>query len=53
MFFVPSESSLTGLYLEASCAGLCDWLAYLSSNNFAAIASFLSYSVKLRTALEP
>ena len=52
MFFVLSESSSAGIYLEVVC-GDCeiDWhhsllLAQTSSNNFAAIASLQSYSVK-------
>ena len=45
MFFVLSESSLAGIYLEV-VSGDWDWLAHISSNNFVAIASLLSYSVK-------
>ena len=52
MLFVLSESSLADIYLKGVC-GDWDWLGQISSNNFAAIASPLSYSVKLRTALEP
>ena len=52
MFFVLSESSLAGIYLEVVSAD-CEidyhyslLLAQTSWNNFAAIASLLSYSVK-------
>ena len=45
MFFVLSDSSQVGICLEVVYEDW-DWFAHISLNNFAAIASLLSYSIK-------